>query len=129
MPQSARCAETFRLFRSPKEPRSWNRWNRGDASSNQNAGRNGVDVGKGAATFVWTVLPYRTEWRYAFLSPKIIAQDAGHLCQNLYLACEAIGAGTCGIDAYDQAELDTLLGVDGCDEYAVYAAPVGRVKP
>jgi nitroreductase len=90
---------------------------------------NQLFVGKGAATFVWTVVPYRTEWRYAFLSPKIIAQDAGHLCQNLYLACEAIGAGTCGIDAYDQAKLDALLGVDGRDEYAVYAAPVGKVTP
>jgi SagB-type dehydrogenase family enzyme len=90
---------------------------------------NQLFVGKGAATFVWTVFPYRTEWRYAFLSPKIIAQDAGHLCQNLYLACEAIGAGTCGIDAYDQAKLDAVLGVDGRDEYAVYAAPVGKVEP
>jgi SagB-type dehydrogenase family enzyme len=31
-----------------------------------------------AVTFAWTVLPYRTEWRYTTLSHKMIALDAGH---------------------------------------------------
>ena len=85
-------------------------------------------VGDCAATFIWTALPYRMEWRYSFLSHKMIAQDSGHLCQNLYLACEAIGAGTCGIGAYNQAQLDAVLGVDGQDEFAIYAAPVGKIS-
>ena len=81
-----------------------------------------------AVAFIWTVIPYRTEWRYTFLSPKIIAQDSGHLCQNLYLACHAIGAGTCAIGAYDQEKMDAVLRVDGKDEFAVYGAPVGKIK-
>jgi SagB-type dehydrogenase family enzyme len=81
-----------------------------------------------ALTFVWTAVPYRTEWRYHAVSHKLILLDAGHLCQNLYLACEAIGCGACAIGAYDQAALDRLLGVDGEDEMAVYAAPVGRQR-
>ena len=81
-----------------------------------------------AVVFIWTVIPYRTEWRYSFLSAKIIAQDSGHLCQNLYLACEAIGAGTCAIGAYDQEKMDPILGVDGEDEFAIYVAPVGKVR-
>jgi SagB-type dehydrogenase family enzyme len=81
-----------------------------------------------AATFIWTAIPYRTEWRYANLSYRIILLDAGHVCQNLYLACEAIGAGTCAIGAYDQARLDAILDVDGDEEMAVYVAPVGRVR-
>jgi SagB-type dehydrogenase family enzyme len=72
-----------------------------------------------AVVFAWTALPYRTEWRYRFLSPKLIALDAGHLCQNLYLAATAIGAGTCALDAYNQHKLDDALGVDGTDEFAV----------
>lgn len=79
-----------------------------------------------AATFFWTAVPYRMEWRYAAASAKIIALDAGHVCQNLYLACEALGCGTCAVGAYDQARADDLLGVDGEDEFTVYAAPVGR---
>jgi SagB-type dehydrogenase family enzyme len=89
---------------------------------------NGQYVRDSAVVFIWTVLPYRTEWRYTFLSPKIIALDAGHLCQNLYLASEAIGAGTCAIGAYDQLKMDTVLGVDGEDEFAIYVAPVGKIE-
>jgi SagB-type dehydrogenase family enzyme len=79
-----------------------------------------------AAVFVWTVVPYRMEWRYTVVSHKILALDAGHVCQNLYLACEAIGCGTCAIGAYDQAAMDRFLGVDGSEEAAIYAAPVGK---
>lgn len=80
-----------------------------------------------AAVFIWTAIPARTEWRYAEASYKVIALDAGHVCQNLYLACEAIGAGTCAIAAYRQELMDELLGVDGDEEFTVYLAPVGKV--
>ena len=42
-------------------------------------------------------------------------------------ACEAIGAGTCGVAAYHQELMDQLLGVDGEEEFAIYLAPVGKV--
>ena len=79
-----------------------------------------------AVTFIWTAVPYRTEWRYGPLSPKLIAQDSGHVCQNLYLACTAIQAGTCAVGAYNQTKMDNFLGVDGIDEFTVYCAPVGK---
>ena len=85
-------------------------------------------VGNCAVTFIWTTIPYRTEWRYSIVSPKIIAQDSGHLCQNLYLASEAIGAGTCAIGAYDQDKMDRILGLDGANEFVIYVAPVGKIK-
>ena len=84
-------------------------------------------VAKGAATFVWAAVPYRMEWRYALAAHRVILIDAGHVCQNLYLACEAIHAGTCAVGAYDQEQLDELLGIDGTDEFAVYLAPVGKI--
>jgi SagB-type dehydrogenase family enzyme len=80
-----------------------------------------------AVTFVWSALPERTEWRYAEASAKVIALDAGHVCQNLYLACEAIGCGTCAIAAYNQTLSDELIGVDGEQELSVYLAPVGKI--
>jgi len=80
-----------------------------------------------AVVFVWTAIPYRTEWRYSQMSHKLIALDAGHVCQNLYLAAGAIGAGMCAIDAYDQEALDAALGVDGRDELAIYAATLGKL--
>ncbi|SLM31382.1 conserved hypothetical protein [Desulfamplus magnetovallimortis] len=82
-------------------------------------------VASSAVTFFWTVIPYRTEWRYDLAAHKVIAIDAGHLCQNLYLACTSLGAGTCAIAAYDQDACDKLLGVDGEEEFTIYMAPVG----
>lgn len=43
----------------------------------------------------------------------MIAQESGHVCQNLYLASQSIGAGACAIGAYDQASLDAIVQVDG----------------
>ena len=85
-------------------------------------------VGNAAVVFAWTTIPYRAEWRYGQIAHKMIAMDSGHVCQNLYLACGAIEAGTCAVDAYNQEKMDALVGVDGQDEFVVYVAPVGKVK-
>jgi SagB-type dehydrogenase family enzyme len=42
--------------------------------------------------FIWVAAPYRATWRYSERGWRYIFIDAGHACQNLYLACEAIGA-------------------------------------
>lgn len=84
-------------------------------------------AGQAAVTFIWTTIPYRMEWRYREASHKVIALDAGHVCQNLYLACEAIRAGTCAIAAYDQELMDQLLRLDGKNEFVIYLAPVGKI--
>ncbi|HRS94379.1 MAG TPA: SagB/ThcOx family dehydrogenase, partial [Candidatus Latescibacteria bacterium] len=83
-------------------------------------------VSRAAATFFWTTIPARMEWRYDRAAHKVIAVDAGHVCQNLYLACTAMGAGACAIAAYDQDACDRLLSVDGDEEFTVYIATVGK---
>lgn len=91
-------------------------------------------AGTAPVTFVWGVIPYRSEWRYGLKSHKYMLVDAGHLCENLYLACEAIGCGACAIGAYDQELLDELLGftpgpsVEQNYQFAVYGAAVGKRK-
>ena len=84
-------------------------------------------VGNCAVTFFWSAVMYRSEWRYPTHAQKVVLIDVGHVCQNLYLACEAIGCGTCGIGAYDQELADKLCEIDGEEEFVVYLAPVGRV--
>jgi SagB-type dehydrogenase family enzyme len=84
-------------------------------------------VMRSSVVFIWTAIPYRTEWRYGPLAPKLIAQDSGHLCQNLYIACESIGLGTCAIGAYHQGKMDAILEVDGEEEFAIYLATVGTI--
>ena len=84
-------------------------------------------IRKAAVIFIWTTFPCRTEWRYANEAHKAIALASGHVCQNLYLASEAIGAGACAITAYAQSAMDDLLGVDGEQEFTIYLASVGKV--
>ncbi|MCM8812305.1 MAG: SagB/ThcOx family dehydrogenase [Candidatus Omnitrophica bacterium] len=79
-----------------------------------------------AATFIWTAVPYRMEWRYGAAAGKVIALDAGHVCQNLYLACEAINAGACAIAAYDQQRMDELVRADGKEEFSLYLCATGK---
>ncbi len=90
-------------------------------------------LGAAAVDFIWTAVPYRSEWRYAADAYKYILLDAGHVCQNLYLASEAIGCGTCAIGAYEQTLTDALLDLDSKpsyehdNEFVVYLASVGKV--
>ncbi len=85
-----------------------------------------------AAAFVWTAVPYRMEWRYGTMAEKLILLDAGHVCQNLYLAAASIGCGVCAIGAYEQDKADELLGLletrgnEREEEMVVYAASVGK---
>ena len=89
-------------------------------------------AGHAPVCLVWTAVPYRTEWRYDSKAQKYILLDAGHSCQNVYLACESLGLGCCAIAAYEQEKLDALLGLppgpsaDEGAEFAVYACCVGR---
>jgi len=78
--------------------------------------------------FMWSCFPYRSEWRYHVAAHKTILQDSGHMCQNLYLACEAIGCGTVAVGDYNQDLIDKFLKLDGEDELVVYVAPVGKVR-
>ena len=101
------------------------------ASLNQNSGSAAQPyyfIKEAAVVFIWTAIPYRSEWRYHTAAAKLIALDAGHICQNLYIATGSIGAGTCAIGAYDQVKMNELLEVDGEDEFVIYMAPVGKIR-
>lgn len=84
-------------------------------------------IADAAVVFVWVAVPARMEWRYGAASYKVMALDAGHIAQNLYLACECLQAGTCAVAAYDQEAMDRLLQVDGEEEFVLYLAPVGKL--
>ena len=85
-------------------------------------------IKEAAVVFIWTAIPYRSEWRYHKAAAKLIALDAGHICQNLYTAAGAIGTGTCAVGAFDQTKMNELLEVDGEDEFVIYMAPVGKIS-
>lgn len=76
--------------------------------------------------FLWSAVPYVMEYRYSTVAHKMIAMEAGHICQNLHLACESIGCGSCAISAYYQSSVDKLVKVDGEEEFVIYTAVAGR---
>ena len=78
------------------------------------------------AVFLWTAVPYRMTWRYSERGYRELHKDAGHACQNLYLAVQAVGCGTCAIAAYDDDAMHAILGIDGTDQFLIYLATVGK---
>lgn len=83
---------------------------------------------KAAVLFAWSTTPYRSEWKYDISAHKKILIDAGHVCQNLYLASESIGAGACAIGIYDQQLIDEVLELDGDEEFVIYLGAVGKKR-
>jgi SagB-type dehydrogenase family enzyme len=81
-----------------------------------------------AVTFIWAAVPYRTVWRYSERSYRYLYLDAGHVCQNLYLAAESIHCGVCAIGAFDDDGVDALLGCTPPECFVIYLASLGRVS-
>ncbi len=65
-------------------------------------------------------------WRYGERGYRYLHMDAGHVCQNLYLAAESIGCGVCAIAAYNDDLLNQTLGLDGEELFVIYVASVGK---
>ncbi len=83
---------------------------------------------KASVTFYWSFVPYRAEWRYGIWAHRVVLIDAGHLAQNLYLACTALGLGTCAVAAFDMEVCDSIFGLDGEEEFTIYTCPVGTIS-
>ncbi|HNT53871.1 MAG TPA: SagB/ThcOx family dehydrogenase [Anaerolineaceae bacterium] len=83
-------------------------------------------INTSAVTFFWVAAVERMFWRYSERGYRYLHLDAGHICQNLYLAAWEINCGTCAIAAFDDDLLNTALGVDGETMLTVYLATVGR---
>jgi len=80
-----------------------------------------------AVTFIWTAVIQRSRWKYQQRAYRYIYLDAGHVCQNLYLACEALGLGCCAVAAFDDDAVNKMLDIDGKEEFVIYLATVGRL--
>jgi SagB-type dehydrogenase family enzyme len=78
-----------------------------------------------AVTFIWAATVYRMTWRYGERGYRYLFLDAGHVCQNLYLAAESIGCGVCAIAAFDDDRMNELLHLDGREAFVLYLATCG----
>jgi len=84
-------------------------------------------VATAQATFIWSAVLARSKWKYRQRAYRYIYLDAGHVCENLYLAGEAIGLGVCAIGAFFDDDMNQIVGLDGTDETIIYMSTVGVV--
>lgn len=81
-----------------------------------------------SVNYIWVAEVYRTSWRYQERAYRYLFIDAGHVCQNLYLAAESEGNAVCAIGAYKDDEANQALGLDGHEKFVIYMASVGKPK-
>ena len=99
----------------------------GDYSSEVKGGALDQAIAKRAAVvFIWSAVFPRSKWKYLQRAFRYVFLDAGHIGQNLALAAEALGLGSCQIGAIYDDELNNLLDLDGENESVIYLSSVGR---
>jgi SagB-type dehydrogenase family enzyme len=81
---------------------------------------------RSAVTFFWVAISERMTWRYSERGFRFLLLDAGHVCQNLYLAAEVISSGVCAIGGFNDNDINPLLGLDGDNHFVIYIATVGK---
>lgn len=67
----------------------------------------------------------RTAARYGERSSRYVPMEAGHVGQNVYLQCEALGLGTVMVGAFQDETVKKLVGSSGDP---LYLMPVGRPR-
>ena len=82
-------------------------------------------LAEAAAVFIWSAVCRRNMVKYGHRGLRYILLDAGHICQNLLLAAQALGLAACPVAAFYDDELNHLLGLDGEEESVLYLAAVG----
>jgi len=83
-------------------------------------------LSKSAAVVFMSAVVGRSSWKYAQRAYRYVYLDAGHIAQNLCLACESMSLGVCPVGAFYDDELNAILGIDGVDETVLYAMTIGR---
>lgn len=74
--------------------------------------------------FVLTAMPERTLRKYGERGYRYLWLDAGHLAQNILLACTAAGVACCPIGGFHEREIGEVLNIDS-RETALYLIAAG----
>ena len=79
-------------------------------------------VGEAAVNLVITAIYERTTKWYGERGYRYVYMEVGHVGENVYLQCEALGLGCVVIGAFYDGEVKEILGVE---EEPMYVIPVG----
>lgn len=81
-----------------------------------------------AVIFIWVAISYRMIYKYGNRGFRYLHLDAGHVCQNLYLASEVIECGSCAVGGFYDDAVNELLNLDGVENFVIYMGTVGKKK-
>lgn len=79
----------------------------------------------GVVLFLTNILQ-RMRPKYQDRSYRYGLLEAGHVGENAYLAATSMGLGACGVGAFMDDSINSMLGVDGVEEAAVYMLAAGK---
>ena len=79
-----------------------------------------------AVIFIWVAISDRMTYKYGNRGFRYLHLDAGHVCQNLYLASEAIECGSCAVGGFYDDAVNALLNLDGEKKFVIYMGTVGK---
>lgn len=74
-----------------------------------------------------TAVFWRTQIKYGQRGYRFALIEAGHIGQNIYLLCQALGFKCCALGGFriSDEKIEEMLGVDGVTESLVYALAIG----
>ncbi len=82
-------------------------------------------IDRAPAALILTSALSRSEVKYGHKAYNFSLLEAGHMAQNIQLACETRGLGSCGIGGYVDHEIASLLDLTE-DEIPLYVIAIGR---
>ena len=78
-----------------------------------------------SACVVFVAVLQRSHFKYGDRSYRFALLEAGHMCQNLLLAAEALGLNAVPVGGFVDDAVNGLLLLDGVDEAALYLVMIG----
>jgi SagB-type dehydrogenase family enzyme len=84
-----------------------------------------VNLKKTCATILLTDAYWKQNGKYGARGYRFSLMEAGHIAQNIQLACAGINIGSLCIGGYYDDELNNLIEIDEKEEPIVYAVAVG----
>ena len=99
----------------------------GDFSKEVTAGALDQQIAERASVvFIWSAIFQRSKWKYLQRAYRYIFLDAAHIAQNLALAAQGLGLGSCQIGALYDDFLNELLDLNITEESVIYLSSVGK---
>ncbi len=80
------------------------------------------------ALLVLSALIQRVKKKYGERAYRYVHLDAGHIGENVYLTCSALGIGCCATAGFIDEEVNAFIGIDSLNETVVYILAIGQSK-